>query len=338
MGTIVYTCPLMKRKKEAPGKHYRKGMSLIEAMRMFPDDAASEAWFTRIRWSGRPTCPHCHSDNEQSGAKHKTMPYRCRTCRKRFSLKSGTVMEASNLGYQIWAVALYLLLTGLKGVSSMKLHRDLSITQKTAWHLAHRLRTAFIEAGPRVVFDGPVEVDETFVGGLRKNMPKHKRKMLTGRGTEGKIAVVGLKDRETKKVAARVVSSTDGETLQEFVREHVEPGAEVFTDDARVHRGLTEYEHGTVRHSVGEYVDGHIHTNGIESLWSMLKRAHKGVYHKLSPKHLERYVDEFGGRQNIRELDMLDRMTVVAAWLVGKRLKYRDLIKPNGLPSGARSG
>ena len=324
-------------KNEAPGKHYRKGMSLLEAMRMFPDNAAAEAWFTRIRWPHGPSCPHCGSDNVQSGAKHKTMPYRCRKCRKRFSLKTGTVMEASNLGYQVWAMALYLLLTGLKGVSSMKLHRDLNVTQKTAWHLAHRLRTAFEAGGPRVVFEGPVEVDETFVGGLRKNMPKSKREKLTGRGTAGKVAVVGVKDRETKHVAARVVPNTDGATLQGFVREHVEPGAAVYTDDSGAYGGLTEYERGTVRHSVGEYVDRHIHTNGIESLWSMLKRAHKGTFHKLSPKQLQRYVDEFAGRQNIREFDTVDQMTVVAAWMVGKRLKYRDLIADNGLPSGARS-
>ncbi len=323
--------------QDAPGKHYRKGMSLIDAIRLFPDDAAAEAWFTCIRWPEGPSCPHCGSENVQSGAKHKTMPYRCRTCRKRFSLKTGTVMEASNLGYQVWAMALYLLLTGLKGVSSMKLHRDLDVTQKTAWHLAHRLRKAFEAEGPRVVFEGPVEVDETYIGGLRKNMHAKKRKTLEGRGTVGKTAVVGIKDRETKKVAARVVRSTDGGTLQGFVREHVEPGATVYSDDTGAYSGLTEYERGTVRHSVGEYVDGKIHTNSIESLWSMLKRAHKGVYHKLSPKHLQRYVDEFAGRQNIREFDTIDQMTVVSAWLVGKRLRYRELIADNGLPSGARS-
>ena len=140
-----------------------------------------------------------------------------------------------------------------------------------------------------------------------------------------------------RKVAARVVSTTDGETLQEFVRQYVEPGAEVFTDDASAYGGLAEYEHGTVKHSVGEYVDGHIHTNGVESFWSMLKRAHKGTFHKLSPKQLQRYVDEFAGRQNIREMDTLDQMTVAAAWMVGKQLKYRDLTASNGLDSGARS-
>ncbi len=323
--------------QDAPGKHYRKGMSLIDAIRLFPDDAAAEAWFTRIRWPEGPSCPHCGSESVQSGAKHKTMPYRCRTCRKRFSLKTGTVMEASNLGYQVWAMALYLLLTGLKGVSSMKLHRDLDVTQKTAWHLAHRLRKAFESAGPAVVFEGPVEVDETYIGGLRKNMHAKKRKTLEGRGTVGKTAVVGIKDRETKHVAAKVVRNTDGETLQGFVREHVEAGATVYSDDTGAYSGLTEYERGTVRHSVGEYVDGHIHTNSIESLWSMLKRAHKGVYHKLSPKHLQRYVDEFAGRQNIREFDTIDQMAVVSGWLVGKRLRYRDLTARNGLPSGARS-
>ena len=154
-------------------------------------------------------------------------------------------------------------------------------------------------------------------------------------GAIGKTAVVGAKDRKTGKVAARVVRSTDGETLKGFVNEHAADGAEVYTDDAAAYRGLPN--HGTVRHSVGEYVDRHIHTNGIESLWSMLKRAHKGTFHKLSPKHLQRYVNEFAGRHNFRELDTIEQMAAVVEGMAAKRLRYRDLIRDNGLPSGARS-
>ena len=159
---------------KAPGKRYRKGMSLIQIMWEFPDDATAEQWFINERWGDKPCCPHCGSENVQSGTKHKTMPYRCREkeCAKRFSIKTGTVMESSKLGYQTWAIAIYLLTTSLKGVSSMKLHRDLDITQKSAWHLAHRIRASLGE--PDGQFSGPVESDETYFGGVRKNMSKAK--------------------------------------------------------------------------------------------------------------------------------------------------------------------
>ena len=330
--------PLMDGPK-APGKAYRQGITLIEIMRMFPDNQTAETWYAKRRWPDGVTCPACGSDNVQTGAKHKSMPFRCRQkgCYQRFSAKTGTVMEGSKIGFQKWMMAAFLLTTSLKSVSSMKLHRDLGVTQKTAWFMAQRLRAAFADMGPAVRFDGPAEADETYVGGLRKNMHAKKRKTLTGRGTAGKTAIVGVKDRSTKMVAAKVVRSTDGKTLQGFVREHVEPGATVYSDDTGAYGGLTEYERGTVKHSVGEYVNGHIHTNGIESFWSMLKRAHKGTFHKLSPKHLQRYVDEFAGRQNVREMDTLEQIEFLADGLEGKRLRYPDLIEPNGLPSGARS-
>ena len=210
--------------KKAPRKSHHKGMSVTELIAMFPDNAAAERWFTEKRWPDGPHCPSCGSTNVLSGAAHKTMPYRCREkeCRKRFSVRVGTVMEGSNLGFQTWAIAIYLSLTSLKSVSSMKLHRDLNITQKSAWHLAHRLREAFVSG--RGAFVGPVEADETYMGGRRKNMSRSKRKTLTGRGTVGKTIVAGMKDRATNEVRAQVVSSTDAATLQSFVRDHAEAG------------------------------------------------------------------------------------------------------------------
>ena len=160
------------------------------------------------------------------------MPYRCRErqYRKRFSVRYGTVMQSSKLGYQVWAMAIYLSLTSLKSVSSMKLHRDLDITQKSAWHLAHRLRKAFEGGGS--IFAGPVEVDETYMGGRRANMPKAKREKLTGRGAVGKTAIVGAKDRATNQVAAQAVESTDKPTLHGFVAAYTAPDATVYTDEA----------------------------------------------------------------------------------------------------------
>ena len=151
------------------------------------------------------------------------------------------------------------------------------------------------------------------------------KKLKAGRGTVGKTAVVGAKDRKTNKVKAKVTKNTDAKTLQKFVIETAANGATVYTDDAAAYKGMP-FAHESVRHSVGEYVSGMAHTNGIESLWSMLKRAHKGVYHKISAKHLQRYVDEFAGRHGIRERDTIDQMNAVVAGMVGKRLMYRELV------------
>ncbi len=186
-------------------------------------------------------------------------------------------------------------------------------------------------------FEGPVEVDESYFGGRRRNMSNSRRKALTdtGRGTVGKTAVVGIRDRATKQVRAKVTERVDAEHLQGFVIENTKPGARVYTDDASAYDGLP-FTHESVRHSVSEYVKDMAHTNGVESFWSTLKRAHKGTFHKLSPKHLDRYVQEFVAKYNMRDSGTLTQMRETVARLVGRNLLYRDLIADNGLSPIAR--
>ena len=266
----------------APGRCDRKGISLVDLFRMFPDDAAAEAWFVKLRGPDGIACHYCGSTPVLEGAKHKTMPYRCRTkgCRKRFSVRTGTVMESSKLGFQVWAIAIYLMTTNLKGISSMKLHRELNITQRSAWFLAHRLRESMADGGGEP-FAGPVEVDETFVGGKAKSMhARRKRKIgIADNPLANKTAVAGVKDRETGKVRAAVVADTEADTLRGFVTHCAAPAAMVYSDGAPAYDTLPLHE--SVNHGVGEYVRGQAGINGMESFWSMLKRGYVGVFHRV---------------------------------------------------------
>ena len=319
--------------RNAPGKHYRKGYTLIEAVHEFADDAKAEQWLVNRRWPDGIHCPDCDSVNigKRSPRKgRKTPEYRCNSCKMDFTVKTGTILHDSKLPLGKWVLAFFLYSTSLKSVSSMKLHRDLGITQKAAWHLAHRIRETWNQETNRMA--GEVEADEAYFGGKESN--KHADKKLhAGRGAVGKTPVAGLRSRETNHVKAEVVEKTDGPTLRGFVHMNTTFDSTVYTDEAPAYLGLNR-KHEAVKHSAGEYVRGKASTNGLESFWAQLKRGHDGTFHHFSHKHLNRYVREFAGRHNSRPLDTGDMMGRMATGAVGKQLPYADLIGPQGTRMG----
>ena len=321
-----------KINQKGPGEWFRKGISLAEVIRLLPDDPTAERWFASIRWPDGPLCPHCGSSHVLVGCCHRSMPYRCRPCDKHFSVRTGTVMTDSKLGYQTSALAIYLLSTGIKGISSLKLARELRITQKSAWHLGHRLRAGLNRPGG--LFAGPVEVDEVYIGGKERN--KHaSKKRNAGRGAVGKQAVVGARDRASGHVLAKVVPSTTKQELQGFIQERVQRGAAVHTDTSGSYARLDGFEHEAVNHSAGEYVRGSVHTNGIESFRSLFKRGLYGTYHHMIVKHLDRYLAEFCGRGNVRALDTSEQMERLACGMNGRRLTWKMLVGSRGVVAPA---
>ena len=298
-------------------------LSTFDFFQKFPSEEAARLHVEARRWGGTPFCGHCGSTSVVECKDHKPMPYRCKDCRKHFSIRTGTVLAESRLPIQKWLLAIQMLTSARKGIPSTQMARELGITQKSAWFLSQRIRETWqIETGQLV---GPVEVDETYFGGKRKNMKKAKREKLTGRGTAGKTAVVGAKDRATNQVRAKVVENTDAKTLQGFVADQVVPDATICTDEATAYQGLP-YEHETVKHSVGEYVNGMAHTNGIESFWALMKRGYYGIYHHMSEKHLHRYVREFSFRYNTSRAGTMPFINMTIDRMAQKRLTYKHLI------------
>lgn len=298
--------------------------TLLEAIKFFSDTDTCIQVFASFRWeNGIPVCPKCES-TETSFLKTRKI-WKCKRCKKQFSVKVGTIFEDSPIGLDKWLMAIWMIGNCKNGISSYEIHREIGVTQKTAWFMLHRIRRA-METGSFQKLSGNVEVDETFIGGKAKNMHKDKReKLIQGRGSVGKTAVMGLLERKGR-VLAKVIQSTDRETLHTEVKNNVESGINLFTDEWRSYRGLDEqYVHQVINHGV-EYVRGNVHTNGIENFWSLLKRTIKGTYVSVEPFHLGRYLAEQTFRFNERKGTNLDRFEKMLAGVSGKKLTYKELI------------
>ncbi len=296
-------------------------LSLYEFFQRFPDESSAVAFFENRRWGAEPYCPHCGSLNVAAVVGGKPMPWRCRDCRKHFSVRTGTVLSESKLPLHKWLMAIYMLHTARKGVSSAQMAKEIGVTQKTAWFLNHRIQEAMRRRGG--LFSGEIEVDEAYFGGKEKNRHASKRKNV-GRGIAGKQAVLGLHQRGGG-TQAFPIDGTDWVRLHSAIVENVKRGAMIYTDSHGGYLGLKGYAHESVAHSVGEYVRDQAHVNGIESFWALLKRGYVGIYHHMSVAHLHRYVNEFSYRHTARRADMMDCIGITIDGMIGQRLSYKEL-------------
>ena len=300
--------------------------TLLEAVKYFaiPDNCLE--YLVARRWPNGVTCPTCGSDGVYFDKSRMGWICKAKHPLRKFSLKTGTIFEDSPLGLDKWLPVVWMIVNCKNGVSSWEIHRAVGVTQKTAWFMLQRIRLAMQdETGGKV--GGDVEVDETFIGGKARNMHiAQRRRRITGTGTKDKTAVMGILERGGK-VRTSVVVDRRKKTLQAEVLKHVEAGAALYTDALLSYNGLEgRYAHQVIDHAVA-YVDGQIHTNGLENYWSLLKRALSGTYVSVEPFHLFRYLDEQAFRYNHR-LDMndADRFSVAICGIVGKRLTYQTLI------------
>jgi len=296
--------------------------SLQEAVTYFADADKAHKWAVVLRWPNGIECPRCGSKEHSFISTRKI--WFCKGCKKQFTVKVGSIFEDSPLGMDKWMLAVWLIVTCKNGISSYEVANHLGITQKSAWHMMHRVRKA-MQSGSFVKMSGEVEVDETFIGGKARNMHIAERKRrITGTGGKDKTAVMGIMERGGK-VRTIVVPNRKKHALQSEVKKHVEAGSALYSEALQSYSGLeSQYAHQVIDHAVA-YVDGHVHTNSLENFWSLLKRSISGTYVSVEPFHLHRYLDEQAYRFNNRKLSAAERFVEAMANVGGKRLTWDSL-------------
>lgn len=306
--------------------------SFAEMLKILPDDDSCRKYLEFIRWNNIPTCPHCLNMNvNHYQLKTKGIfkgLYKCKYCRERFTVTVGTVFEGSHVPLRKWFIAVYIFSAHKKGISSHQLGKDLGITQKSAWFILGRIRYAFKVKSLDLKIDGIVQVDESFVGGKNKNRHAHKKvPQSQGRSFKDKTPVLGIVNHLTGEVRTVVIPNTKSTTIKPIIKEMVEAGSIIISDEWHGYKGLTkDYSHIVLNHKEKEFVRGEFHNNTIEGFWSLMKRGVFGIYHQVSRKHLYRYCDEFSYRYNARKMTDSNRFNLSLVNVEG-RLTYKELTK-----------